>query len=79
LIVKLSIAFGEFMEPIGGERMVREAASEIMQFVLDHYVPWARGEGQNVDEIEAFIKRQISSLRGGSPRKSSRHYSCGAG
>lgn len=67
LIVKLPISFGESMEPIGGERIVRESASEIMQFVLEHYIPWARQEGLNVDEMETFIKGQISSLRGGSP------------
>ena len=62
-IIKLVSALGDFIDPGLALAAMQEAGMEILQFVLDQYVAWARKQGLDVDEMEQFIKDQMTSIQ----------------
>lgn len=61
-IIKFVGVFSEFILPNESLVAMREAGLEILQFVLDHYLPWARQEGLDVDEMERFLRDQVTLI-----------------
>lgn len=56
---RLSAVFSRFLRVGEAKEILRRITAEYTQFVLDHYVQWAREEGLDTAEIETFIREAV--------------------
>lgn len=59
VMFKLAAVFNRYMNIKEAKELLRSASADLTQFVLDHYVPWAKGENLQTADIETFIREQV--------------------